>query len=200
MSRVPLFLALLITCIPASIGASDQDPASALSLEVVLSDKRLDVSLGTTVIRSYPVAIGTIDHPTPEGTFRINGMIWNPPWYPPDRKWAAGLRPTPPGHPNNPMRVVKIPFDPPYYYIHGTDKPGSVGTLASHGCLRMSEDDVEELGKLLMRFGGQQRSETWYSRLLQAKKAQPVELDRPATITIRMGETNVYPGVVWNVD
>ena len=201
--ELPL-LVLLVALVSASAQAAEPEPdqsrVSPLSLEVVLSEKMLYVHLGEQLIRAYPVAIGKIEHPTPAGEFLIERMIWNPWWYPPDSEWADGLSPTRPGSPSNPMRVVKIPFDSPYYYIHGTDRPESLGTMASHGCVRVSEQTAAELGRLVMRFGGHDRSDGWVRRLLRDKKEQTVELAMPVPMTIRMGETNVYPGVVWAID
>lgn len=205
--RASLLALLLLSLSTAELAAdqvaeqvAEQMSVSPLSIEVILSEKILNVRLGEQLIRSYPIAIGTIDHPTPEGEFLIEKMIWNPWWYPPHSEWARGLSPTPPGDRSNPMRVVKIPFDPPFYYIHGTDRPQSLGTMASHGCVRVSEETAAELGRLVMQFGGIDRSDGWYRQLSREKKEREVTLDLPVSITVRMGDENVYPGVVWAVD
>lgn len=199
-----MLLALLLLSLPATGLAAEQVAervaVSPLSLEVVLAEKMLHVRLGQQLIRSYTVAIGTIDHPTPEGEFLIEKMIWNPWWYPPHSEWAKGLSPTPPGDRSNPMRVVKIPFDPPFYYIHGTDRPQSLGTMASHGCIRVSEETAAELGRLVMQFGRTERTDGWYRQVRREKKEREVALELPVSITVRMGDENVYPGVVWAID
>jgi len=52
------------------------------------------------------------------------------------------------------MQGVKIYFRAPYYFIHGTNNPGSIGEAASHGCIRMVPDDARELARRIERAGG----------------------------------------------
>jgi hypothetical protein len=59
------------------------------------------------------VAVGTAKYPTPRGTYEISKIIWNPGWVPPDSPWAKGKTSKPPGHPENPMKLVKIFFKEP---------------------------------------------------------------------------------------
>ena len=63
------------------------------------------------------------------------------------REWARGREYTPPG-PNNPMGRVKL-FFMPLYFIHGTPERESIGTPASHGCVRMKNADIIELFDLV---------------------------------------------------
>jgi len=57
---------------------------------------------GETPVRSFRVATGRSQYPTPTGSFRIVDMQTNPWWRPPDSDWAKGLKPIPPG-PGNPL-------------------------------------------------------------------------------------------------
>lgn len=52
------------------------------------------------------------------------------------------------------MQGVKIYFKAPDYYIHGTNNPGSIGSAASHGCLRMTEGDAKALARRIQKAGG----------------------------------------------
>ena len=52
------------------------------------------------------------------------------------------------------MQGVKIYFKAPYYYIHGTNAPGSIGEAASHGCIRMTAEDAVALAHRIERAGG----------------------------------------------
>jgi L,D-transpeptidase ErfK/SrfK len=52
------------------------------------------------------------------------------------------------------MQAVKIYFRAPYYFIHGTNNPESIGEAASHGCIRMVPDDARELARRIERAGG----------------------------------------------
>src|SRR6476661_1927923 len=115
------------------------------------TEKRiLVVRVGGTTVRQYNIAVGAKAHPTPMGRFTVRHIVWNPGWVPPNEKWAKGKKPTKPGDPKNPMRVVKIFFQEPDYYIHGTDQEDSIGEAASHGCIRMTAADAFELGRYLM--------------------------------------------------
>ncbi|MFL5524693.1 MAG: L,D-transpeptidase, partial [Gemmatimonadaceae bacterium] len=111
---------------------------------------------------------------------------WNPSWHPPpDAAWAKGKTAKGPGDPGNPMKVVKIFFHEPDYYIHGTDAVGSLGEAASHGCLRMDPDEVADLAKLIMEHGGQPREENWFWRIIHSRREEKtVYLDNPISLTV----------------
>lgn len=160
--------------------------AEQAQLEVSLGERELRVIEGGEVTATYPVAIGTSDHPTPRGTFNIRRIVWNPSWTPPDEEWARDKEPTPPGDPKNPMGRAKIFFASPDYYIHGTNDEGSLGRAASHGCLRMSNDDVIALARLVMENGGETRPANWFRRILNSfTDTEEVRLSTPVTIVIR---------------
>jgi len=95
--------------------------------------------------KTYDVAIGAAGYDTPSGTYSIQDKQVDPTWYVPDAAWAGDLAGTtvPPG-PGNPLRARWMGF-----YdgagIHGTDDVGSIGSAASHGCIRMRVPDVIEL-------------------------------------------------------
>ena len=131
-------------------GASD----APIALRVSLSARNLRVVQNGKTVATYGVAVGRPSHPTPTGSFRTGDIDWNPAWRPPPVAWAAKKHYEPPGSPANPMQGVKIYFQAPYYFIHGTNAPGSIGEAASHGCLRMVPDDARELAKRIERAGG----------------------------------------------
>lgn len=122
--------------------------------------------------------------PTPHGTFRINHIVWNPRWVPPHEKWAKGKKPAAPGDDKNPMKVVKIFFDEPDYYIHGTGDEEQLGDAASHGCIRMSQKDAFNLGRYLMDHGGAQHDDSWYANVFDRGVSADIHLSRYATIVI----------------
>ncbi|HSL69098.1 MAG TPA: L,D-transpeptidase, partial [Longimicrobiales bacterium] len=122
-------------------------------LVVDLSDRKLRIVEGGEVTRSYGVAVGTRKHPTPTGRYRTGRIEWNPRWVPPPSEWARRFRPRAPGDPRNPMQGVKIYFREPWYFIHGTNDPASIGTAASHGCLRMRVSDAKSLARFISRRG-----------------------------------------------
>ncbi|MDQ3673321.1 MAG: L,D-transpeptidase family protein [Gemmatimonadota bacterium] len=161
-------------------------PEAPLVLRASVSERMLYVQRGDTTLQTFQVAVGTDEYPTPRGTFTIKKMIWNPRWVPPPNSdWAKGKKARGPGDPLNPMKVVKIFFKEPDYYIHGTDAVGSLGSAASHGCLRMDPYDVARLAKLIMEHGGQPREENWFLRLIHSRREEkPIYLDNPVAITI----------------
>ena len=160
-------------------------PEGTLSLTASLSQRRLTLHQGDSIVASYDVAIGADSHPTPTGTFKIKKIVWNPRWVPPDADWARGKTAKDPGHPANPMKVVKIFFNEPDYYIHGTGDIASLGQAASHGCLRMDPDQAAEVAKWVMIHGGKPREENWFKRILHFRRQeQVVYLDNPVSLTI----------------
>lgn len=173
-------LAVTLTTILWSIPA-----AGELRLEVDLSDRELLAVVDGEVIKRYVVAVGKESYPTPQGAFRIRKVVFNPAWKPPDSKWAKGKSAKPPGHPDNPMKLVKMFFREPDYYIHGTGDEKSLGTDESHGCIRMSKADVEELTRLVMEHGGKAMPEPWYRRIFRRRTTKVVYLQMPVPVEIR---------------
>ncbi|MBA3889611.1 MAG: L,D-transpeptidase [Gemmatimonadaceae bacterium] len=158
---------------------------SAIALEAVLGDRKLHVTLANGEVKTYNVAIGTRAYPTPTGQFTISRIIWNPGWVPPNSKWARGKKATGPKDPGNPMKVAKIFFKQPDYYIHGTGHVESLGTAASHGCLRMHPDEVAELGAMLMQAGGVSHDWDWVKRTLRVGDSRTINLKQPVRMTVR---------------
>ena len=160
--------------------------AASLSLLVDISERRLYVRRDGERIASYPVGVGTKQHPTPRGSFGIRHIIWNPRWVPPNEKWARDRKPRAPGDPLNPMGKVKIFFDEPDYYIHGTNEPGTVGSAVSHGCIRMRNSDVIAVAKLVMSAGGAHRPASWFRRVAnRVRSTQEVYMDRAVTLRVQ---------------
>ena len=135
---------------PLRLGA-DQD---GMRLEVSLSSRTMRVIENGEVVQTYGVAVGMPSNPTPTGSFHTGSIDWNPSWTPPPSNWAAGKQYQPPGSPDNPMQGVKIYFKAPWYFIHGTNNPGSIGAAASRGCIRMAEGDAVSLARRIERSGG----------------------------------------------
>jgi lipoprotein-anchoring transpeptidase ErfK/SrfK len=97
---------------------------------------------------SFPIAVGQPAYPTPSGNFHVVSKQRNPTWFPPSSPWAAGLGPVPPGV-SNPLGTRWIGTSAPAIGMHGTPQTGSIGTRASHGCIRMYIPDVERLYELV---------------------------------------------------
>jgi murein L,D-transpeptidase YcbB/YkuD len=173
-------LHLLAICVLAGGGPP------GLSLELNLPAYRLDVLRDGVVERTFEVAIGTRSHPTPTGSYAISTVEWNPWWHPPDSEWARDRVVTPPG-PSNPMGVAKLHFRP-LYFIHGTPDARSIGSAASHGCVRMRDPEVTELGLLI---SGRDRPPAG-TRLDRVETAIPLEIVYER-VELRGGELLVHP-------
>jgi len=156
-----------------------------LRLEVDRESRELSVIVDGNEVDRFDVAVGTDSYPTPRGSFNIRKVIWNPAWKPPDSKWAKGKSAQPPGHPDNPMKRVKMFFKEPDYYIHGTDAEDSLGRAESHGCIRMNTDDVTRLARLVMEHGGKPMPEPWYRRVFRSRATKVVMLTSPISVEIR---------------
>ena len=105
---------------------------------------RLDLFNGTRRVRTFRVATGQAQYPTPTGLWHIVDMQQNPWWRPPDSDWARGLKPIPPG-PGNPLGTRWMGLSAPGVGIHGTPDAASIGYSASHGCIRMFIPDASWL-------------------------------------------------------
>lgn len=95
--------------------------------------------------KTYTVAVGQVGLETPEGLYEIQNKQVEPYWHVPESDWAGDLagQVIPPG-PENPLKARWMGiYDGAG--IHGTEDTGSLGTAASHGCVRMAVADVEEL-------------------------------------------------------
>ena len=154
-------------------------------LRVDLSERQLYVIEGGETTATYAVAIGTPSYPTPTGSFTIRRIIWNPRWVPPDSPWARKKRPKEPGEEGNPMGKVKIFFQEPDYYIHGTREVDSLGQAESHGCLRMRNADVIELAHRVMIAGGKPVDQSWIHRVVnRSRSTREVRLSTGVPVSI----------------
>jgi lipoprotein-anchoring transpeptidase ErfK/SrfK len=119
---------------------------TALSGQIVvdLGDLKLYLYRDGKLVKSYSVATGSSAYPTPTGSYVVTSKIMNPTWYPPNSEWAKDAEPIPPGV-ANPLGTRWIGTSAPAVGIHGTPDDSSIGTYASHGCIRMHIWEVEDL-------------------------------------------------------
>jgi lipoprotein-anchoring transpeptidase ErfK/SrfK len=105
------------------------------------------------LLAQYPATMGSEHDPLPIGDWKIEVVQQNP-WfnYDPSLFWNADPKDSKariaPG-PNNPVGVVWIGLSKEHYGIHGTPKPGTIGHAESHGCMRMTNWDAEELSQMV---------------------------------------------------
>jgi lipoprotein-anchoring transpeptidase ErfK/SrfK len=98
---------------------------------------------------TYPIAVGQAGLETPPGLHHILDKQVDPAWHVPHSAWAGSLagQVIPPG-PGDPLVARWMAIDDQGDGIHGTDEPGSIGSAASHGCIRMLVPDVIRLYSL----------------------------------------------------
>jgi lipoprotein-anchoring transpeptidase ErfK/SrfK len=120
--------------------------ALAGQIVVDIGSLRLYLYRDGTLVRSYPVATGQPAWPTPTGSFAIVNMQMDPTWLPPNSDWAKDAKPIPPGS-ENPLGTRWMGTSAPGVGIHGVppSEDSSIGTYASHGCIRMHNWDAVDL-------------------------------------------------------
>lgn len=98
------------------------------------------------LVKTYTIAVGQVGFDTPAGLYRIQNKAINPAWSVPEEDWAGELagRVIPAGSPENPIKARWMGiYDGAG--IHGTNETASLGSRASHGCIRMAIPEVKEL-------------------------------------------------------
>jgi lipoprotein-anchoring transpeptidase ErfK/SrfK len=93
-----------------------------------LSERRLYLLTDKEIVRSYPIGIGKELTKTPIGSYTIVNKAPNP---------------------GGPFGAYWMGLSRPHYGIHGTSAPESIGQQVSHGCVRMHNNDVLALSKLV---------------------------------------------------
>ena len=104
------------------------------------------------LVVAYPASIGSDDNPSPSGTHTIDAVALEPFYNYDPKNFVQGDNHSkltlPPG-PNNPVGIVWIGLSDPGYGIHGTPEPSKIDKTGSHGCIRLTNWDVEELAALV---------------------------------------------------
>jgi len=114
-------------------------PKVKFSIVVDKSQNILTLKADGDIFKTYRAATGKEATPTPVGTFTITNKIVDPPWYPPNGKMI------PSGDPRNVLGSRWLGISKPSYGIHGTIDPASIGKSVTEGCVRLKNEDVEEL-------------------------------------------------------
>jgi lipoprotein-anchoring transpeptidase ErfK/SrfK len=138
----------------AAVAASDL-PQKVARIEVDKAMEQVRAFDGAgKVLAVYPATVGSSDRPAPTGEWAVNTTAPNPTYtYDASRltfgskKAKAAGKLTVPAGPNNPVGAMWIDLTKDTYGIHGTPDPAKVGKVSSHGCVRLTNWDVIELGK-----------------------------------------------------
>ncbi|BAV48050.1 hypothetical protein MLTONO_3147 [Mesorhizobium loti] len=108
-----------------------------------------------SLLAAFPATIGSEENPSPSGTHTVRTVVENPTYtYNPKLNFKQGnndkVLTLPPG-PNGPVGVIWIDLSEPSFGIHGTPEPARIDKTGSHGCVRLTNWDAQELGRLLTR-------------------------------------------------
>jgi len=157
-----------------------------MRVEVDIATRKLSVYRNGAIAGTYGVAVGTAEWPTRTGSWTISQVVWNPEWVPPtDESWAKDEKPKAPGARDNPLGQVQLVYDPPRT-IHGTNQPASIGTAASHGSIRMRNEDAVVLAQAIMEAGGAQKDSAWVARVRRNRTTKEVvDLATPIPIVVK---------------
>jgi lipoprotein-anchoring transpeptidase ErfK/SrfK len=136
--RLPMQLP--VKSVPPAVTRATIGPVIVIRRE----SKSLNLYNGMRFVRSFRIATGMAQYPTPLGRFQIVTKWKNPWWYPPSADWAKDKDPIPPG-PGNPLGTRWMGLSAPGVGIHGTPDAASLGYSLSHGCIRMAISEAEWL-------------------------------------------------------
>ena len=167
---------------------------------------RMDLFQAGKLMKTYKIGIGYPEFPLPSGMRQAKTIIFNPTWTPPDEPWVKGKveagKTVAAGSSNNPLGPIKIPIGSPSL-IHGGKSAAKLGGFASHGCVGLTNSQVQDFTLNLAKIAGldltqkdildyaKQKTET---KNVSLAKSVPVEL-RYETIMVENGKLNIYRDV-----
>lgn len=158
-------------------------------------------------VKSYPIGIGLLEYPIVIGQRQATSIEWNPVWIPPSSDWIEKSSTVKPGEvilptdPRNPLGKVKIPLG--YgYLLHQAKGPGDLGSLVSHGCVRVMQADLYDLAEKIIEARGLDVSHSQIASAKRSKKTLVIPLDPilPVEITydtmvVEGGKLHIYPDI-----
>jgi lipoprotein-anchoring transpeptidase ErfK/SrfK len=121
---------------PVKKPAKKVDPHTR-QIIISIPDRKLALLQDGELVKTYPVAGGIDETPSPDGDFTIINHAADPSYFHEGKEIGPGK--------NNPLGTRWMGLSAKGYGIHGTNVQSSVGKAASHGCFRMKKKDVEEL-------------------------------------------------------
>ena len=121
--------------------AQDKQARPARRIVVSIPDRKLAVLESGKVVRVFPTAVGKPSTPSPAGAYTIVQRLTDPTWYYEGKVVRPGK--------SNPLGTRWMGLSVGGYGIHGTNVPDSIGHNVSHGCIRMKNNDVEQLFEMM---------------------------------------------------
>ncbi len=150
---------------------------------------RMDIFQQGKLIKTYNIAIGYPEFPLPTGIRKATSIIFNPTWTPPDEPWVKGKvspgEKVPAGSKLNPLGPIKIPIGMPSL-IHGGKDVSKLGAFASHGCVGLTDLQVQDFTKFLSQVSGSPISaEKIAAYENKDTKTETVKLKQPVLVELR---------------
>ena len=153
--RVPNVAPFKIEEMPETGNFSEKPEFKNRRIVINRRDTILELYEGDALIASVPIAPGSPKHPTPPGNWRVVGVAAMPNFRWDEGVLNRGVRTENfyllPAGPNNPVGVGWIALNKPGIGIHGTNNPYSIGTWASHGCMRTANWDIARISKMVTK-------------------------------------------------
>jgi lipoprotein-anchoring transpeptidase ErfK/SrfK len=149
-------------------------------------------------VKVYKIGVGMKKYPLAIGERKIEEVIWNPAWIPPDSDWVsdhAGVsvgEVIPASDPRNPLGKVKMPLGDGYL-IHEAHGTADLGNLVSHGCVRMVRSDLYDLAEKIVAARSLPVSAKKIANAKRTKNTLVAKLDDPLPIDINY-DTQVVEG------
>lgn len=150
---------------------------------------RMDLFKDGQLVRSYRIGIGYPEFPLPTGMRKAETLIFNPTWTPPDEPWVKGKvqpgKKVEAGSPLNPLGPIKIPIGSPSL-IHGGKNPARLGGFASHGCVGLTNEQVQQVALDLAQLTGSRITAEDVKNYLQNKtETKNIKLSQPIPVELR---------------
>ncbi len=140
-TRVGIILVVALALLGTSAAQTASSAAHHRRVVVSIPDRKLAVIEDGKLLRTFSVAVGALISPSPTGKFKIVSRVTNPTYYHPGIVIPAGS--------NNPIGPRWLGLNQQGYGIHGTNEPWSVGQAASHGCIRLRNQEIKQLFAML---------------------------------------------------
>ncbi|MBA2736466.1 MAG: L,D-transpeptidase [Pyrinomonadaceae bacterium] len=158
-------------------------------------------------VKTYPIGVGLKDYPIYVGFMSASDVIWNPSWIPPSSDWVDASSTVKAGEiilptdRRNPLGKVKIPLG--YgYLIHQAKGAGDLGSLVSHGCVRVMRTDLYDLAEKIVIARSLPVTPKEIVNAKATKITLAAELTPPIpveitydTLVVEAGKLHVYPDV-----
>jgi lipoprotein-anchoring transpeptidase ErfK/SrfK len=153
-------------------------------------------------VKKYNIGIGRKNFPLVIGERKATAVIFNPRWIPPESTWVRrteGVEPyerIEPGDPRNPLGKIKIPLGDGYL-IHEAARPSDIGSLVSHGCVRMLSKDLYDLAVKVIAARSLPVSSEQLESARNSTERLEVKLDDPLLVDINYDTQVVEGGVLY---